>query len=334
MSVPVSSSQNHESKMAASSSSSISTKLFNMLSPYNFTQTISHLSVKDVFAQKLFPFTELSDNYWMDMRRCYRNQKKNSDQIFELFASYNDASPKQVCTKIIQYITSEKETFAHIGYHHLKHLKLSITNWLKLMSADSVFADELMIFALSKLYQRHTVIFTSNACWTTIGTDAPITGKQLLEICDIHLLYISVHTFAELKLKPFIPITTTAVLQPPTIVVSTPNTEDSTVLAINLSVKQPSDITGTSADEHNSASVETGSDASQGEPSVGLPTLPSTTENNATTCSTSDLDIVTQLVSGTHTHQKSTHLQTPHLNHHLYRTASYHHPNQPHHLSL
>ena len=155
MSVLVSPSQNHESKMAASSSSSISTELFNMLSPYNFTETISHLSVKDVFAQKLFPLTELSDNYWMDTRRCYRYQKKNSDQIFELFTSFNDASPKQVRTEIIQYITNEKETFARIGYYHLKRLKLSITNWLKLMSANSVFVDELMIFTLSKLYQTH-----------------------------------------------------------------------------------------------------------------------------------------------------------------------------------
>ena len=223
MSAPVDSSQNHKFKMATSTS--ISTELFNMLLPYNLTQSISHLSVKDVFAQKLFPLTELSENYWMDMRKCYRNHKKNSDQIFEMSAAYNNASPKQVCTKIIQYIMNDKEYFAHVGYQHLKCLKLNIINWLKLMSADSVFADELMIFGLSKLYQRHTVIFMSNACWTTIGTDAPITRRWLLEICDIHLLYIGIHMFTELKLKPFIPITTTAVLEPPTIVVPTPSTE-------------------------------------------------------------------------------------------------------------
>ena len=296
MSVTVDSSQNHESKMAASTS--ISTELFNMLLPYNFTQSISHLSVKDVFTQKSFPLTELSENYWMDTRKCYRNHRKNSDQIFEMFAAYNDASPKQVRTKIIQYITNDKEYFAHVGYQHLKCLKLNITNWLKLMSADSVFADELMIFALSKLYQRHTVIFMSNACWTTIGKDAPITGRWLLEICDIHLLYIGVHMFAALKLKPFIPITTTAVLEPPTIVVQTPNTEDPTMLAIDLSVKQQGDIMDTSVEEQNSERDLIGINVSKEESSVGLP---STTENNATTSSTSDMDILTQPVSGIYT---------------------------------
>ena len=106
--------------------------------------------------------------------------------------------------------------------------------------------------------------------------------------------------FAELKMKPFIPITTTVVLEPPTIVVPTPNTEDSTVLAIDLSVKHPSDTIGTSVIEHNSASVETGSDTSQGDPSARLPTLPSTTENNATTSSASDINTVMQPASGAH----------------------------------
>ena len=183
-----------------------------MLSPYNFTQSIPHLSVKDVFAQKLFPFTELSESYWMDTRKCYKNRKKNSNQIFEMFTIFDDESPIQVHRNIIQHIIMDKEFYARVGSYHLKCLKLNVDSWIKLMSFDSVFADELMIFALLKIYNRHTIIFTSNACWTTIGTDAPITGSHLLEICDIHLLYIGVHMFAELKCKLFIPITATAVL--------------------------------------------------------------------------------------------------------------------------
>ena len=126
-----------------------------------------------------------------------------------MFAIFDGESPTQVRKNIIQHIIMDKEFYARVGSHHLK---LDVDSWIKLMSFDSVFADELMIFALSKIYNRHTIIFTSNACWTTIGTDAPIKGSRLLEICDIHLLYIGVHMFAELKHKPFIPITATAVL--------------------------------------------------------------------------------------------------------------------------
>ena len=161
------------------SSKSMAAELFQMLLPYNFSRNIAHLLVKDVFAQKLFPLTELSENYWMDTRKCYKNHRK----IFKLFTSFNDENPMQVrYSNIIQHILHDKEYYAHVGTTHLKRMKLDIDSWIKLMSANSVFADELMIFALSKVYQRHTVIFTNNACWTTIGTDEPTMGRRLLEI--------------------------------------------------------------------------------------------------------------------------------------------------------
>ena len=100
---------------------------------------------------------------------------------------------------MITQITEEKSLYSSIGSTHLKKLKLSIDEWFMLMSSDSVFADELMIFALSCMYQCHTVIFTHNMCWTTIGTDEPIKGHRLLEICQVHLIYIRVHMFTELK---------------------------------------------------------------------------------------------------------------------------------------
>ena len=74
-----------------------------------------------------------------------------------------------------------------------------------------------------------------------IGTDTPITGWRLLEICEIHLLYIGVHMFAELKHKPFKPITATAILEPPSLFIPNISAEtgDNLLSAIDLSVKQP-----------------------------------------------------------------------------------------------
>ena len=170
-----------------------------MLSLYNYTGNIIHLSVKDVFLQKLYALTELNDNYWMDTRRCYQNRRKNSNQIFKLFAGLNNEDPSFLWKDMITRITEEKSLYSSIGSTHLKKLKLSIDEWLRLMSSDSVFADELMIFALSRTYQHHTVIFTHNMCWTTIGTDEPIKGHRLLEICQVHLIYIGIHMLVELK---------------------------------------------------------------------------------------------------------------------------------------
>ena len=116
---------------------------------------------------------------------------------------------------MILCIIQEKSLYSNIGATHLKKLKLSIDEWLMLMASESVFADELMIFALSQTFQHHMVIFTHNACWTTIGTDQPIKGSRLLEICQVHLVYIGMHMYAELKRRPLIPIKSTAITELP-----------------------------------------------------------------------------------------------------------------------
>ena len=75
------------------------------------------------------------------------------------------------------------------------------------MESASVFADELMLFALARTFKVHVVVFTRNRCWSTIGSDDYISGDRLLEICEVKLLYVGQHMFAELRPKPFIPVT-------------------------------------------------------------------------------------------------------------------------------
>ena len=215
-------------------------ELLHLLSPYNYTGNVAHLLVKDVFPQKLYALTELSDNYSMDTRWCYQSRRKNSNQIFELFAALNNDDPVNVCKDMITQIMDEKSLYSSIGANHLKKLKLSIDEWLRLMSWESVFANELMIFALSRTYQCHTVIFTHNMCWTTINTNEPIKGHRLLGICRVHLIYIGIHMFAELKRWLFIPITSTELMEPPSSIppcITNSDSSSTTTCAIDLSTK-------------------------------------------------------------------------------------------------
>ena len=107
---------------------------------------------------------------------------------------------------MITCIITEKEFYSRVSSQHLKKLKISIDDWIRLMQSDSVFGDELMLYALSRPYQRHTVVFTSLRCWSTIGSDNPISSTRLLEICQVPLLYIGQHMYGELKLHLFVPV--------------------------------------------------------------------------------------------------------------------------------
>ena len=71
------------------------------------------------------------------------------------------------------------------------------------MKNQSTFGDELMLFALARTFQRHVVVYSRNRCWCTIGTDEPINGDRLLEVCQVHLVYIGENMYGELRRKPF-----------------------------------------------------------------------------------------------------------------------------------
>ena len=128
-------------------------ELFQLLSPYNHINIIAHLSNKDIFAQKHFVHHWLNKSYWMDTRKCYNQRRKNSQQIFEIFGAFNEESPSQVRENVVKLIQQEKDIYSSVGQHHLHRCKLSIDEWIMLMSSDSVFSDELMLYALSHIYQ-------------------------------------------------------------------------------------------------------------------------------------------------------------------------------------
>ena len=76
-----------------------------------------------------------------------------------------------------------------------------------------------------------------NACWTTISTDEPIGGRRLLEICQVHFLHIGMHMFAELKLKPFVPVNMPARSEAPRTAIPSNDDVSDTTSAMDLTVK-------------------------------------------------------------------------------------------------
>ena len=72
------------------------------------------------------------------------------------------------------------------------------------MTKPTTSADELAIFALSKIYQRHTVIFNASKPWSTLEPNGEILVEELFENCQIHLAYMGKDQYATLHRKPFI----------------------------------------------------------------------------------------------------------------------------------
>ena len=72
------------------------------------------------------------------------------------------------------------------------------------MRAISTLGDELAIFALSKLYQRHSVVYTKDKTWSIIGTSTPMSEKDVYQQCDLKFILMGKGHFVQLIKKPSI----------------------------------------------------------------------------------------------------------------------------------
>ena len=104
---------------------------------------------------------------------------------------------------IINRIKLENKLYASVGQIILNMRGCEISAWLEDMADLNQFPDELMIYTLSRTYNRHTMIILKDRNWSTVSSDNPISEDELWSICHVHLAYLGNGVFAKVKIKPF-----------------------------------------------------------------------------------------------------------------------------------
>ena len=94
--------------------------------------------------------------------------------------------------------------YKHIGHVILGFKNLVLNEWCDVMAKQTTSADKLAIFAFSKIYQRHRVIFNASKPWSTLEPDGEMLEEELFENYQIHLAYMGKDQYASLQRKPFI----------------------------------------------------------------------------------------------------------------------------------
>ena len=89
---------------------------------------------------------------------------------------------------------------------------------MNVMAKPDTVADELAIFALSKMYCKDTVIYNKARPWTTLDPPYPMTETKLHDNCQIHLVYVGKDSYGILHHKLFAetaaPLSVESMLEP------------------------------------------------------------------------------------------------------------------------
>ena len=89
-------------------------------------------------------------------------------------------------------------------YKKVRHVILGFKNinieqWMNVMLKPDIAVDELAIFALSKMYGKHTVIYNKARPWSTLDPPYLMSKTELHDNCQIHLVYVGKDSYGILR---------------------------------------------------------------------------------------------------------------------------------------
>ena len=98
---------------------------------------------------------------------------------------------------MLKEITDHFEWYQDQGNVVLQMQSRTLTQWLH-EHLKKIHPDELALYALSHLYNRHTVVFGRGRPWCTIRPTGDPMEADFVTSCQVHLLYLGEYIFAPL----------------------------------------------------------------------------------------------------------------------------------------
>ena len=192
-------SENSETK----EQNTIAMELLQRINVIGYTQVIPILNFCDVMTPEDFKTVSLSDDYWLDTRNCYlKNNQRDPDAMFRLFGNFSNDDPETVRLNMIEHVNSDKAYYDSVAVIALSFKRMKLDDWLEDIGEPNTFGDEISLYVLCRMYNRHAIIYTRTKSWSTIGTVSPIPANLAHNYCDVHLLHMGCGVFGKLTRKP------------------------------------------------------------------------------------------------------------------------------------
>ena len=204
--------------MATNEDGSIAMELYNALKTFPFRRMVSFIRKSSSITSKEYNDSEQSKEYWLDTRNCKHSRKVNKQCVFEMFGTFSNENATDVRAGMLTVIRLDLNYYKIAGHIILGFKDVNIDQWMNVMAKPDTAADELAIFALSKMYRKHTVIYNKARPWTTLDPPYPMTETELHDNCQIYLVYVGKDSYGILRRKPFTetaaPLSVESMLEP------------------------------------------------------------------------------------------------------------------------
>ena len=183
----------------------ITEELVRLFKRVDYCSTVRLLKEIETVMINEYEKLEISQWYELDTTHCFLGKKKpkfNTHCIYNIFAGYCDLDKFQLKEKVTAEVAENKEWYDRLCRVYFSWKDIDLNQWLKKQKYKNNSPDELCIYALSVLFRRHTIIYTTYQPWCTIDIKPGMRPETVEEACETKLVYLGGTLFGELRRKP------------------------------------------------------------------------------------------------------------------------------------
>ena len=135
---------------------------------------------------------------WVDVRRFLKKHKHyNPGGLFEVFGVFSDQSGDDVRDCLMGWILDNYQKVQSWLRMALVHKKLTLDNWMENMQNPLTHADDVALYLLCRMYDKHVYVHTAHFGWSTIPTTCDTSLDVILPKCDLELVLLDCWSFGE-----------------------------------------------------------------------------------------------------------------------------------------
>ena len=186
---------------------SLTEELVLALYPCPFKGIITYLSPSEALTQVEFNKSQLTKKYWLyqedEGTKPRGKRHKDPDCLFRIFSVFLGEGAITVCEHMLKWVSDEFNNFSQCSWIalHMNKYK-SLSTWMSKMRNPAVPADEIALYALTRMFNRHTLIYTGSSIWSTVASSKPLTYGEVCNECQVRLVFLGKGHFVELIKRP------------------------------------------------------------------------------------------------------------------------------------
>ena len=171
---------------------SIAAELLGKINQIKYSSTVEALTMDHKLPESVFQVLKKSTlgrlTFSYD-RFCNNRGNPKPAGMFELFSKFSGKTPSETREDLMSYVRDNEEQVLQVATDYFKAKHMNIGKWTIIMAREHSPGDELALYLLCIIHNRHVVVLNKIKTWNTMDLSSIRPGTRVDLICDILLIY-------------------------------------------------------------------------------------------------------------------------------------------------